>query len=62
MEKPLLVTKLVSNRAYQKFLKENLEISMIDAYSKLFTIYPQASVNQLNKIFKFELDVYIKGN
>jgi hypothetical protein len=33
---------------------------MIDAYAKLFVIYPEDSVDQLDKRFKLALDRYIK--
>jgi hypothetical protein len=61
MVKYLLDTKSEKiDTDYQKFLKDNSDILMIDAYAKLFVIYPEDSVDQLDKRFKLALDRYIK--
>ena len=48
-----------NQQTYQEFLKSNPDILMADAFFEFFRFYPDATVEELQKIFKKEIAAYI---
>lgn len=51
--------KMVKQETFQEFLKKNPDILMVDAFFALFKLYPDATVEDLHKIFKAEIISYV---
>lgn len=49
----------MATETFQEFLQKNPDIRMTDAFFELFKFYPDATVKELEQIFKDEINTYI---